>query len=131
MKLGLLQYLHYYKFHDIRISTVSIFTDFIILGLYSTCIITDFIILGLYQYLHYYKSHYIWITVLGLLQFLNYYRFHDIRIIMKVLQKVLSLGSDYFSAMFYQTYFYYKPSKYSLFTATHFCNLFYPVAKSR
>ena len=29
----------------------------------------------------------------------------------KVLQKVLSLGSDYFSATFYQTYFYYKPSK--------------------
>ena len=25
-----------------------------------------------------------------------------------VLQKVLSLGSDYFSATFYQTYFYYK-----------------------
>ena len=31
----------------------------------------------------------------------------------RVLQKVLSLGSDYFSATFYQTYFYYKPSKYS------------------
>ena len=30
----------------------------------------------------------------------------------KVLQKVLSLGSDYFSATFYQTYFYYKPLKY-------------------
>ena len=30
----------------------------------------------------------------------------------RVLQKVLSLGSDYFSATFYQTYFYYKPSKY-------------------
>ena len=29
---------------------------------------------------------------------------------MKVLQKVLSLGSDYFSATFYQTFFYYKPS---------------------
>ena len=43
---------------------------------------------------------------------------------MRVLQKVLSLGSDYFSAKFYQTYFYYKPSKYSLFTETHFCNLF-------
>ena len=42
---------------------------------------------------------------------------------MKVLQKVLSLGSDYFSATFYQTYFYYKPSKYSPFTETHFCNL--------
>ena len=41
-----------------------------------------------------------------------------------VLQKVLSLGSDYFSATFYQTYFYYKPSKYSPFTETHFCNLF-------
>ena len=39
-----------------------------------------------------------------------------ILIITGVLQKVLSLGSDYFSAMFYQTYFYYKPSKYSLFT---------------
>ena len=24
----------------------------------------------------------------------------------------------------YQTYFYYKPSKYSPFTETHFCNLF-------
>ena len=42
----------------------------------------------------------------------------------RVLQKVLSLGSDYFSAMFYQTYFYYKPSKYSSFTETNFCNLF-------
>ena len=31
----------------------------------------------------------------------------------RVLQKVLSLGSDNFSATFYQTYFYYKPSKYS------------------
>ena len=31
---------------------------------------------------------------------------------MRVLQKALSLGSDYFSATFYQTYFYYKPSKY-------------------
>ena len=40
------------------------------------------------------------------------------------LQKVLSLGSDCFSATFYQTYFYYKPSKYSLFTETHFCKLF-------
>ena len=38
----------------------------------------------------------------------------------KVLQKVLSLGSDYFSATFYQTYFYYNPSKYSPFTETHF-----------
>ena len=27
------------------------------------------------------------------------------------------------SATFYQTYFYYKPSKYSPFTETHFCNL--------
>ena len=44
--------------------------------------------------------------------------------ITRVLQKVLSLGSDYFSATFYQTYFYYKPSKYSPFTETHFCNLF-------
>ena len=32
-------------------------------------------------------------------------------------------GSDYFSATFYQTYFYYKPSKYSSFTDIHFCNL--------
>ena len=39
---------------------------------------------------------------------------------MRVLQKVLSLGSDYFSATFYQTYFYYKPSKYAPFTETHF-----------
>ena len=31
----------------------------------------------------------------------------------RVLQKVLSLGSDYFSATFYQTYFYYKPLKFS------------------
>ena len=38
--------------------------------------------------------------------------------------KVLSLESDYFSATFYQTYVYYKPSKYSPFTETHFCNLF-------
>ena len=43
-------------------------------------------------------------------------------IISAVLMK-LSLGSDYFSATFYQTYFYYKPSKYSPFTETHFCNL--------
>ena len=42
----------------------------------------------------------------------------------RVLQKVLSLGSDYFSASFYQTHFYYKPSKYPRFTETHFCNLF-------
>ena len=27
-------------------------------------------------------------------------------------------------ATFYQTYFYYKPSRYSPFTETHFCNLF-------
>ena len=47
-----------------------------------------------------------------------------IRDITRVLQKVLSLGSDYFSATFYQTYFYYKTSKYSPFTKTHFCNLF-------
>ena len=38
----------------------------------------------------------------------------------RVLQKVLSLGSDHFSATFYKTYFYYKPSKYSPFTETHF-----------
>ena len=42
----------------------------------------------------------------------------------RVLQKVLSLSSDYFSATFYQTYFYYKPSKYSPFTETRVCNLF-------
>ena len=42
----------------------------------------------------------------------------------RVLQKVFSLGSNYFSATFYQTYVYYKPSKYSPFTETHFCNLF-------
>ena len=32
----------------------------------------------------------------------------------RVLQKVLSLGLDYFSTTFYQTYlyFYYKPSKF-------------------
>ena len=42
----------------------------------------------------------------------------------RVLQKVLSLGSDYFSATFYQTYIYYKPSKYSPFTKTHYCYLF-------
>ena len=40
----------------------------------------------------------------------------------RLLQKVLSL--DYFSATFYLTYFYYKTSKYSPFTETHFCNLF-------
>ena len=44
----------------------------------------------------------------------------------RALQKVLSLGLDYFSATFYQTYFNYKPSKYSPFTETHFCNLFLP-----
>ena len=32
---------------------------------------------------------------------------------MRVLQKVLLLGSDYFSATFFQTYFYYKPSSIS------------------
>ena len=42
----------------------------------------------------------------------------------RVLQKVSSLGSDYFSVTFYQTYFYYKSSKYSPFTETHFFNLF-------
>ena len=42
---------------------------------------------------------------------------------MIVLQKVLSLGSDYFSATFIK-HFYYKPSKYSPFTETCFCNLF-------
>ena len=48
----------------------------------------------------------------------------NISLITRVLQKVLPLGSDYFSAVFYQTYFYYKPSKYSPFTETHFYNLF-------
>ena len=42
--------------------------------------------------------------------------------ITRVLQKVLSLGSDNFSATFYQTYSYYKPSKYSPVTETHFAN---------
>ena len=42
----------------------------------------------------------------------------------RVLQKVLSLDLDYFSATFYQTYLYYKHSKYSPFTETYFCNLF-------
>ena len=46
------------------------------------------------------------------------------KFVTRVLQKVLSLGSDYFSATFYQTYFYNKPSKYPPFTETHFCNLF-------
>ena len=32
----------------------------------------------------------------------------------RVLQKVLSLGSDYFSATFYQTYFYSVKSRTSL-----------------
>ena len=48
-----------------------------------------------------------------------------------VLQKVLSLGSEYSSATFDQTYFYYKPSKDSPFTKTHFCNLFTQSRKSR
>ena len=30
----------------------------------------------------------------------------------RILQKVLSLGLNYFSVKFYQTYFYYRPSKY-------------------
>ena len=38
----------------------------------------------------------------------------------RVLQKVLSLDLDYFSATFYQTYLYYKHSKYSPFTETYF-----------
>ena len=42
----------------------------------------------------------------------------------RVLQKILSLGSDYFRATFYQTYFYYKLSKYSPFTETRFCKFF-------
>ena len=29
---------------------------------------------------------------------------------MRVMQKILSLDLDYFSATFYQSYFYYKPS---------------------
>ena len=37
------------------------------------------------------------------------------RLYTKVLQKVLSLGSDYLNATFYQTY---------CFTEKHFCNLF-------
>ena len=49
---------------------------------------------------------------------------------MRVLQKVLSQGSDYFSAMFYPIYFYYKPSKYFPFTETHFCNLFTQLRKA-
>ena len=49
---------------------------------------------------------------------------HADKVYTRVLQKVLSQGSDYFSAMFYQTYFYYKPSKYFPFTETYFCNLF-------
>ena len=48
----------------------------------------------------------------------------------RVMQKVLSLGSDYFSATFYQTYFYYKPSKYSPFTETQFPNLFTQLRKA-
>ena len=48
----------------------------------------------------------------------------DLANVMRVLQKVFSLGSDFLSATFYQTYFYYKPSKYSPFAETHFCNLF-------
>ena len=35
--------------------------------------------------------------------------FKYIENVTRVLQKVLSVGSDYFSATFYQTYFYYKP----------------------
>ena len=38
-------------------------------------------------------------------------------------KKFLSLGSEYFSATFYQTYFHYKPSKYSPFAETHFCTI--------
>ena len=41
----------------------------------------------------------------------------------RVLQKVLTLGSDYFSATFYQTYFYYNLQSIPPFTETHFCNL--------
>ena len=44
--------------------------------------------------------------------------------ITRLLQKVLSLGPDYFIATFYHTYIYYKPSKYSPFTETDFCNIF-------
>ena len=59
-------------------------------------------------------------------RWLDYYELEDTFLntpFTRALQKVLSLGSDYFSATFYQTYFYYKPSKYSSFTETHFCNL--------
>ena len=47
-----------------------------------------------------------------------------VRATTRVLQKVLSLGSDYFSVTFYQTYFYDKPSKYPP-VLKHFCNLFF------
>ena len=50
--------------------------------------------------------------------------------ITRVLQKVLSLGSDYFSTTFYQTYFYYKPAKYSPFTETHFLT-FLPIREKQ
>ena len=36
---------------------------------------------------------------------------HEKLLLYEVLQNVLSLGSDYFSATFYQTYVYYKLSK--------------------
>ena len=50
--------------------------------------------------------------------------FDTLKLYTRVLQKVLSLGSDYFSATFHQTYFLLQPSKNSPFTETHFCNLF-------
>ena len=42
------------------------------------------------------------------------YTWYETMTLRGVLQKVLSLGSDYFSATFYQTYLFYKPSKYLL-----------------
>ena len=66
---------------------------------------------------------YMWYMVMLCSTFLSTYSKIPLSIT-RFLQKVLSLDSDYFSATFYQTYFYYKPSKYSPFTETHFCNLF-------
>ena len=49
-----------------------------------------------------------------------------------ILQKVLSLGSDYFSATFYQTYFYYETNLQSIPPLVkHIFVTFYLVAKSR
>ena len=63
------------------------------------------------------------IVVIGSLRVKSQYGSFNALANTRVLQKVLSLASDYFSATFYQTYFYYKPSKYSPFNETHFCNL--------